>query len=523
MGGEGPADPLKVLGRIGKLLKVTPRTGETGPPAIAWSPLQAPPDSSGGDPPLDTGIPNQPAAPAVERLSWFEAFLRLFTEIRPGEGATCLILLVNIFLVLGAYYLIKPVREGWLAVSVIQGLSKLEVKAYTSFGQSLVLVLVLPLYARMAGRLTRIRLITTSTLFFISNLFVFWVLRPGFLASRIPYVGVAFYVWVGIFSVAVVAQFWAFAADLYTDERGKRLFPLIAVGASAGAVVGSWFTEHLVRSQVLDTYHLIPLAAVPLAIALGLTWFAERRGVDGDGRVAAVVPVRSAATDTTRALELLLKNRYVLAAALLGLLINWVNTNGENILYGAVQQAVEHQTLEAGLTDPAAISRFVKDTTTAFYGSLYFWVNLIGLLLQAFVVSRLLRVGGFAAVILLTPLIALVSYSCMALFPVLLVIRWMKVAENSTNYSVNNTAKHVLWLPTPPAVTYTGKALADTLFVRTGDALAALTILAGTRLLGLSLANYIALNIALVLAWGGVAAFLARENRRLVSHLERSA
>jgi AAA family ATP:ADP antiporter len=444
--------------------------------------------------------------------------LHIFTEVRAGEGGTGLILLCNIFLVLAAYYLIKPVREGWLAVSAIEGLSKIEIKAYSSFGHSLILIVLLPLYAWLASRVTRTVLITLSSLFFMTHLAGFWLLRPGFLFETTSNLGVGFYLWVGIFSVGVVAQFWSFAADLYTDERGKRLFPLIAVGASAGAATGSWITQRLIRTGTVDTFDLLLVAIIPMGLALVLTWLADRRGAEvGRDRGRGQSGRRPAAPDPTGAFSLVFKNKYVLAAACLGLLINWVNTNGENILYGFVQEAIQSQVRVAGLTDSEAIAQFVKAGTTAFYGNLYLWVNVFGLLLQALVVSRLLKYGGFATVLLLTPLISLVSYSLMAIFPALAVIRWMKIAENSTNYSVNNTARHVLWLPTSPTVTYKGKAVADTFFVRTGDGLAALTVLLGTRALQVSLNYFLVFNVALAITWICVATLVVRENRRLLA------
>jgi AAA family ATP:ADP antiporter len=143
------------------------------------------------------------------------------------------------------------------------------------------------------------------------------------------------------------------------------------------------------------------------------------------------------------------------------------------------------------------------------------WVNLSALLIQAFLVSRMLKYGGFATILFLTPLVSLFSYSMMALFPFLTVIRIMKVAENSANYSVNNTARHVLWLPLPPAMIYKAKTAIDTLFMRTGDGLAALTVLAGTQFFVLPLNGFLAFNVALALIWGGVAWVVVKENRRL--------
>ena len=76
------------------------------------------------------------------KLSRLEKLLCVFTEIRPGEGRTAIYMFANVFLILCGYYLVKPLREGWIAVSDIQGLSKMEVKAYSSFGQSIFLLLI---------------------------------------------------------------------------------------------------------------------------------------------------------------------------------------------------------------------------------------------------------------------------------------------------------------------------------------------------------------------------------------------
>ena len=103
----------------------------------------------------------------------------------------------------------------------------------------------------------------------------------------------------------------------------------------------------------------------------------------------------------------------------------------------------------------------------------------------------------------------------MAVAPVIGVIKAMKVAENSSNYSVNNTARHMLWLPASKEMLYQAKTAIDTLFVRIGDGLAALTVLIGTRLLVLDLISFLLINVFLVIVWIGLAFFLARENARL--------
>jgi len=126
-----------------------------------------------------------------------------------------------VFFMLMAYYIGKPVRDSWLAVSVINGLSKIEVKAFSGFLQSLTLITLIPFYSKLYDKLPRGKLLVYVNLFFIICFPLFWLIRPGILGAISPYCGVAFYIWIGIFAVAVVAQFWTFAADIY-DETTYR-------------------------------------------------------------------------------------------------------------------------------------------------------------------------------------------------------------------------------------------------------------------------------------------------------------
>jgi AAA family ATP:ADP antiporter len=471
------------------------------------------------------------------QLSRTERFLRLFTEVRPGEGGTALLMFANVFLILCSYYFIKPLREGWIVVSPIAGLEKMEVKAYTSFGQSLLLVFVIAGYSRLVDRWSRAKLITWATLFCMSNMLVFWFLQPDYFFAHLPLAGIAFYLWVGMFGVFVVAQFWAFAADVYDDEQGRRLLPMVAIGATAGAAFGAQITEFLVgggmlnlvaalgvepltkvASQIFAAKSLLLLAMVPLGISVVLTRWVDRRQA---ASVALEVPAPARGADekgsqkTSGGLSLVLASRFLLAVAFITVLLNWVNTNGENLLTRVVQESLARDALAQGVTHPQALREFTLAGTTAFYGNFFMWVNLVALLLQSLVASRLLKYGGFGAILLLLPAVALTSYSAMALVPILGVVKMMKVAENATDYSVNNTARHVLWLPVASEVKFKGKPTIDSLFARIGDGLAALTVLVGVRALDLATGSFFAFNVALVLVWIFYALVVVREHRRL--------
>ena len=446
--------------------------------------------------------------------SSLERCLRIFTDVRAGEGTSALLMFANVFLILCAYYFIKPLREGWIAVSDISGLSKMEVKAYSSFGQSLLLIPVVWFYGKLSDRYRRSDLITRSTLFCMSNMFIFWLIQPGFFIENLPYSGIVFYLWVGMFGVFVVAQFWAYAADVYSEERGNRMFPLIAVGATSGAAFGSWLTEILVKSGLFGTEWLILVAMIPLALSIVLSRMVDRRPQDQSTAVlTASGPVNE---DSGRgAISIIFLSRFLLATALITLLLSWVNTNGENLLFRVVQEFLKGQALKENISDPSALIVFTRDGTTAFYGDFYFWVNIMALFLQAFVASRLLKYGGFGVLLLTMPVVALVSYTAMAYIPILAIVKAMKIAENSTDYSINNTARNVLWLPVSAEMKYKGKPTIDSLFVRVGDGIAALTVLVGVQFLALSTQSFFILNVVLVCIWIIFAFVVIREHRRL--------
>src|SRR5688572_30124585 len=194
-----------------------------------------------------------------------ERFLGMFTEVRPGEGPTSLLLALNVFLLLMAYYVLKPVREA-----LILGEGSAELKTYMSAGQVVLLAFVVPLYGRLVAMFPRIRLINIVTVFFTSCLIVFYVLAN----FHVP-LAIVFFLWIGIFNLMVVAQFWSFANDVYTKEEGERLFAIVGFGASLGAVVGARTADRLI--EPLGISPLLLLGGLLLVAQLLLTNYVDRR------------------------------------------------------------------------------------------------------------------------------------------------------------------------------------------------------------------------------------------------------
>jgi len=463
----------------------------------------------------------------VHGLSPLERFLRLFTDVRPGEGSTALLMFANVFLVLCAYYFVKPLREGWISVSSIEGLSRMEVKAYSSFLQAMLLIPVVIVFGRLSERWTRGALITRATLFCMSNIVLFWFLQPGFFVENLPYTGIVFYLWVGMFGVFVVAQFWAFAADVYSDGVGRRILPLIAIGATAGGAFGSSIARWLVDSGLVDTNMLLVAALFPLGVSIVLTRVVDASlGRATPGQPSADVGPAEEAAEPESAepgksgFSLVFSSGFLIAVAVITLMTNWVNTNGENALFEVFNGVVTDEAVSLGVTGAAELRDFRKEENTVFYAGFYGMVNWLALFLQGFVASRVLKYGGFGVLLLLLPVVALASYTAMAIVGTLFVVRTMKIAENATDYSINNTARNVLWLPIDASIVYKAKPTIDTVCARVGDGLAAFTVLVFVNLLDLPVTSFFALNISLAAIWLGLSFVVIRGHRALTRESE---
>jgi AAA family ATP:ADP antiporter len=448
-------------------------------------------------PPPEPSMPTRP----------LERALRVFADVREGEGPRLLALTFNVFLILVAYYVMKPVRE----VLILAQPGGAELKSYAYAAQAVLFVVLVPLYGAVAARLPRRGLINSVTALFIACLPMFYLL-----AERGVAVGIVFFLWIGVFSLMVIAQFWAYANDLYTPAAGKRLFAVIAFGASAGAVAGAWLSGRLI--DVIGVHALLLAAAVVLGVSLALFNAIDQRDSQRRhaGHAADDPPVQ--AIGGRGAYALVAGNRYLLGMALVILLLNWVNSAGEYILSSIVKQAAEGE-IAAGLLAPADLGRYIG----AFFADYFQVVNIIGLVLQLFFVSRLVKWLGVPVALCALPVVALGSYAVAALLPSLAILRWVKTAENAVDYSLMNTVRQMLFLPTTREEKYKAKQVIDSLVVRSGDVLAAGTVYLGTTVFALGVSQFAAINVLLVLVWLAASVLTGVEFRRRSAVAARAA
>jgi AAA family ATP:ADP antiporter len=113
--------------------------------------------------------------------------------------------------------------------------------------------------------------------------------------------------------------------------------------------------------------------------------------------------------------------------------------------------------------------------------------------------------------ILVLPLIAFTGYTILAFAPVLALVRAVKIAENATDYSIQNTVRNVLFLPTSRDEKYKAKQAIDSFFWRAGDVLSAALVFVGVTMLGLGTSGFARANLVLASIWVILAYAVGRE------------
>jgi AAA family ATP:ADP antiporter len=408
--------------------------------------------------------------------------------------------MLNLFVLLTSYYILKTTREPLILTT-----GGAELKSYTAAGQAILLLAVVPAYCVLVNRMDRLKLIDRLTHFFSLNLVAFFFLfRIG-----VPNLGVPFYLWVGIFGLMIIAQFWSLANDLYSPNQGKRLFPLVAFGSNLGAIAGSRIAGGLL-SAGLEPYEMMIIAS----ILVGLSTLITRRAVACSGTCPAGAACADPSSSglsrnsfTSTGFGLLVRDHYLVLIAALMLLTNLVNTTGEYILSRTVLAAAD-----ANLVGESEIAR--QQFIGSFYASFFSWVNIAGALLQLLAVSRILKYAGVRGALLVLPLIALGGYALIAASSALLTVRVTKILENATDYSLQNTTRHALFLPTSTEAKYKAKQAIDTFFVRVGDVGAAGIVLLGT-MLDFTTRGFALLNAGLVVIWLALAVAIGRRYHAL--------
>jgi AAA family ATP:ADP antiporter len=336
--------------------------------------------------------------------------------------------------------------------------------------------------------------------FFAMNLVAFFAI--GHAGVRFSF---AFFVWASIFAVMAVSQFWAFATNLLDVNTGTRLFGVIAVGVSAGALAGSAIAT--VAFAAIGPYGLMLAAAGVICIAIGLSECARAmmrgRVARRPAEIESASPQMGGGRPWIDGIAIVGRSRYLVGIAALVVLVNWITSTGDYVLSSWLSELAQQR----APADPRAF-------LGAFMGKYCSTITLAGFLIQLLLVSRIINAAGIARALLVTPVAILAGFCLIGFVPVFALLQSALVVQRSLDYSLLNTTRSALLLPATCEEKYQGKTAIDTLFYRLGDLLATLGVFAGLRMFAEPRTQFVWLIVLLSAVMTVVAWLIGREYAR---------
>ncbi len=390
------------------------------------------------------------------------------------------------FLLLCAYYILRPVRD---AMAVEAGVSALQWLFSATF---LVMLALVPAFGWLCARLPRTRLLPAVYAFFILNLLLFWAVLEAGAGGR--WLGAVFFVWLSVFNLFVVSVFWSFMSDLFDAGQAARLYGTIAAGGSCGAIAGPAITA--LAAEVLGQGRLLFVSALFLAAAIGCIAMLGRWGRmhPRAGDPPAEAPIGgSIAAGASAALS---------SPYLLGIC-------GYLLCYTALSTALYFQQVEiVGAAVPGAEAR------TRLFATVDLVVNALTLLVQVLVFSRLRAALGLAWMLALAPLVSILGFMWLGAAPTLAVLIAFGVTRRVGEFSISKPAREALFTVLPREQRYKAKNFIDTVVYRGGDALAG-WVFGALRGFGVGLSAIAWLAVPVAGAWLAAGLWLGRRHERL--------
>lgn len=396
------------------------------------------------------------------------------------------------FCLLCSYYVLRPVRDE---MGIQGGPENLQ---WVFSGTFLAMLGAIPVFGWLSSRFPRRALLPAVYLFFVANLLIFFALVQAGVAPA--QTAQAFFVWVSVFNLFVVSVFWSLMADLFRNEQARRLFGFIAAGGSAGALAGP--TLVAVLAPGIGPAMLLPISACFLLAAvlciLRLSAWAAAGGTHERRESAAGRPLGGGIFS---GITLLLRSEYLLGIGLYIILYTVLST----FLY--FQQAY---IVAGAISDPGQ--------RTALFATLDLVVNCLTLLLQMFVVGRLIGRFGVTLALVLLPGVAIVGFFTLGLFPTLAVLIVFGVIRRAGEYAISKPAREILFTVVSREEKYKAKNVIDTVVYRGGDAVSG-WLFEGLRILGVSFSGISFAAVPIALLWTTTGYLLGRRQEQLKAAL----
>jgi ATP:ADP antiporter, AAA family len=433
------------------------------------------------------------------------AALQRYLNIRREEIAPVLASALFFFCILTALMVLRPARE---ALGMQRGIEAIR---WLFIGTAVVTLLVNPVFGWLVSRFRRLQFITATYLFFALSLLVFYGLLVWAPVAIGATTGQVFYVWFSVFNLFVTMVFWALMADRFSLEQSKRLFAIIAVGGTLGAIVGPWLASLL--AQPFGTPSLLLVAVAFLCLGVGAAWLVarlqperERAASNDDPDAPPAVDERAVIGGSAwEGIRASLRSPYLLGISGYVLIVAIMAT----FIYFTRLQMV------AALGDDL-------DMRTTVFAQIDLVVQVTTLVLQALVAGHLMKRLGVATTLALLPITVALGFIGLAIVGSLAVLVVFDAAFRAVQRAIMRPARETLFTVLSREDKYKSKAFIDTFVHRGGDVVGAQTDGLLARF-GLGLAALASLAVPLAILWGALGIWLGRAQQRYTVEQRRSA
>ncbi len=418
-----------------------------------------------------------------------QRLLALACDIRPREAGATLGAFGLVLMLMGAYYLLRPVRDAFAS-----DWSDAEVSLLWTLTFFFSVVAV-SLYGLAVTRVRFNYLVPGVYGFFALSFCLFFLAGDGSASTEL--INKSFYVWISVFSLFHVSVFWSFMADTFNRPQAKRLFGFIGAGASVGAVVGPAAVTLLAGD--LGTRPLLLAAAAMLVLTLPLIVLLQRlkitaldnADVSAAGRDFDYVGGNPLAGFTT-----LLGSRFLLG---IGLFI---------FLYTSISSFTYFE-LKNLLAD------YDMERRAQIWAMMDLVVNTLTIVIAMFATGRIATHLGLPLTLACVPVGICVGLLVLAAAPLVSVVVAIQVLRRAGNYAITRPAREMLFTAVDRETRFKAKPVIDIVVYRGGDMLNAWGFTALTQVLGLGMGAMAAVGAGIAALWALVGFYLGRRFERM--------
>ncbi len=393
------------------------------------------------------------------------------------------------FVLLGSYYILRPVRDAMATVFGVEHLQEL-------FTGTLILTLICaPLFAWFTDTFKLSRVLPGVFWFLIADLVVFYLCFHAAPDSRRLAAG--FFWWFSVVNLFMISVFWSLIVDVFTANQATRLVPAIAGGGSLGAIAGPLLASAFAKVIGVSGLLLMAAAGLCLVVVLVHGLMREKHRMqerhEETQRSSLDHQLQGSLFDGFRAL---FTSSYLMNQALFILLMTWIATIGYFLQTDLVARS---------FSDIAARTQALADIDLV--------VNVCSAAVLIFGLNRFIGRFGVTSSLVLNPILMAISFVLMALSPTLLMLQSMQALRRVTQYAIARPSREICFTLVAQENRYKAKNVIDTVVYRLGD-LSAAWVQAGLRTLGFGMSGALALGLAVSGIWGVSAWVLGQQYER---------